>query len=410
MKLIPSLFKQTYFQIIVAFLFAIAMNHLNIGLGLATMISHLFVSGFKILALPIVFLSIISTITGINNTKDLKALNKKVIFYSLLTTVIAAIVALILYKVINPAYGSTSYNNLNTNGINDQIHLQKVQFTYIDYFLSIIPENFFKIFLDNNIIGCIIIAFLISYAINKLEPAKNVLLHNLFSSFFDTLLIVARFILRFLPIAIFGFVRVFLDSLKNYSHALDSIILFLLCVVIANLVQGFIVLPLFLKFKGISPMKTFKAVLPALTLAFFSKSSSATLPTTLSNVQNNLKVSKKLSSFTLPMCTTINMNACAAFIFICITFVSEQNGYHFSYLETGMWLIVAVIGAFGNAGVPMGCYFIATSYLTSLRMPLELMGVILPAYVILDMLETSLNVWSDICITQVINKEYPMED
>jgi Na+/H+-dicarboxylate symporter len=178
----------------------------------------------------------------------------------------------------------------------------------------------------------------------------------------------------------------------------------------ANFIQAFLILPLLMWYKGISPMQTFKGVIPALTLAFFSKSSSATLPTTINCVQNNLNVPKKLSSFTLPICTTINMNACAAFILITVIFVAEVNGYTFSLSEMFIWIFLATGAAIGNAGVPMGCYFMATSYLVSMNIPLHVMGLILPIYTIIDMFETAINVWSDVCITQVINKEYNGEN
>lgn len=129
----------------------------------------------------------------------------------------------------------------------------------------------------------------------------------------------------------------FLHELKGGSE-FYNLLWYFVCIMSANFVQAFLILPLFMWYKGISPIQTLKGVMPALTLAFFSKSSSATLPTTIECVQNKLKVPKKLSSFILPICTTINMNACAAFILITVMFVAEMNGYVFSLSEMLIWI------------------------------------------------------------------------
>ena len=143
----------------------------------------------------------------------------------------------------------------------------------------------------------------------------------------------------------------------------------------------------------------------ALTFAFFSKSSSATLPVALQSIQNNLGVSKKVSNFSMPLCTTINMNACAAFIFLTVTFVAMSSGISFTIWDMVLWIFISTIAAVGNAGVPMGCYFLSSAFLAALGVPLELLGIILPIYSVIDMLETSVNVWSDSCITVVVDKE-----
>ena len=164
-------------------------------------------------------------------------------------------------------------------------------------------------------------------------------------------------------------------------------------------------LPLFLKWKGISPIKTARGMMRALTIAFLSKSSNATLPITIECAQTNLKVSKRVANFSLPLCAVINMNGCAAFILITVLFVSMSHGVIFSMTDMLLWVIIATIAAIGNAGVPMGCYFLASALLTSMGVPLYIMGIILPIYTLIDMVETALNVWSDACVAVVVNEE-----
>jgi len=211
-----------------------------------------------------------------------------------------------------------------------------------------------------------------------------------------------------LPIGIWAFATEFVDYWQQLGpegmKLLKSLLLYLSCVVLANLVQALIVLPLFLKAHRLSPWKTAKAMAPALFFAFWSKSSSATLPLAIECAEDNLKLRPVITRFSLPLCTTINMNACAAFILLTVLFVGTSSGMTFSLTEQITWIFVATLAAVGNAGVPMGCYFLSTALIAGLNLPITLMAIILPFYTLIDMLETAINVWSDACVTQVVDK------
>lgn len=99
------------------------------------------------------------------------------------------------------------------------------------------------------------------------------------------------------------------------------------------------------------------------------------------------------------------MNGCAAFILITTLFVSASNGANFSIIQTLPWILISTLAAIGNAGVPMGCYFLTSALLVGMNMPLHVLGMILPLYTFFDMVETCLNVWSDSCITAIVDKE-----
>ncbi|BET35962.1 MULTISPECIES: dicarboxylate/amino acid:cation symporter [Wolbachia] len=384
-------------------LFAVVAYYLDneVIFEVANLFSDIFISLLKLISLPLVFLSIVSTISGFKDSIEIKVLLKKTLFYTLLTTIIAAFVALSFYLFIDPVRKNFISNTIES--VSDSNH------NYFSYLKSLIPSNFVQVFLENNVIGSILIAFLMGGAIISLSKEKQDILHQIFSALFDTLLRIAQGLLKFIPLAVWSFITCFLYELKGGSE-FHSLFWYFACIMSANFVQAFVILPLLMWHKGISPIQTMKGVMPALTLAFFSKSSSATLPTTIECVQNQLKVPKKLSSFILPICTTVNMNACAAFILITVMFVAEMNGHTFSLSEMFIWIFLATGAAIGNAGVPMGCYFMATSYLVSMNVPLYIMGLIVPIYTIIDMFETAINVWSDICITQIINKEFKTQE
>tara|TARA_A100000171_G_C2136135_1_gene150387 strand:+ start:656 stop:1117 length:462 start_codon:yes stop_codon:yes gene_type:complete len=144
-------------------------------------------------------------------------------------------------------------------------------------------------------------------------------------------------------------------------------------------------------------------MLPALSLDFFSKSSSAALPTTLRCADSHLGLHKKVIGFSFPLCATININGCASFILVTVLFVTGSQGFIFSPFELLGLTLLSIIGAFGNAAVPMGCFFVASAFLAIMGMPLHIMGLIVPVYALIDMLETAIKVWSDICITAVVD-------
>ena len=140
-------------------------------------------------------------------------------------------------------------------------------------------------------------------------------------------------------------------------------------------------------------------------MALFTKSSAATLPVTMRSAEDNLGVRPDVARFVLPICTTINMNGCAAFILVTSLFVMQNGGTVLTLPTMLLWLVIAVISAIGNAGVPMGCYFLTLSLMAGSGSPVGIMGIILPIFTIIDMVETAENVWSDSCVCAIVNKK-----
>jgi Na+/H+-dicarboxylate symporter len=177
-----------------------------------------------------------------------------------------------------------------------------------------------------------------------------------------------------------------------------------------NCLQFLVILPLFLLLRGLNPLKVFKCMLPAVLMAFFTKSSTATLPVTVASAENNLKAKPEVARFVLPICCTINMNGCAAFILVTSLFVMQNGGTVLSWPTILLWVLISVISAVGNAGVPMGCYFLTLSLMSGIGGPVGILGIILPIYAVIDMIETAVNVWSDDCICAIVDKKLTAED
>ena len=218
------------------------------------------------------------------------------------------------------------------------------------------------------------------------------------------LMILTQWLLRWIPLALFGFITTSVESLQS-EKSLLGLGEYFSVIVMANLIQALIVLPLWLKAKGFQPYTMMRALSPALSVAFFSKSSVGTLPLTMDTVEQRLNVSPEVSRFVLPLCTSINMNGCSAFIFTTVVYLMQNAGVDLTPWTLLTWVLIATIAAIGNAGVPMGCFFLSVSLLVSLNVPIALMGLILPFYSLIDMLETALNVWSDCCVVNVVAKD-----
>lgn len=388
--------SNTYFGI--ATLLGILAGYLHSPFlyAIADAVSLIFINLLKLVSLPIIFLSIVSTASGMESMDEIKHLGKKIIKYTLLTTMIAATVALIIFLLIDPVKTIVNPQTVEQTS--------QAQPGYLTYLLKTIPSNIVQPFSENNVIGVLFLAMLLSMASLALPRQNRASLHTFFSSLYAAIMKITTWIVRLMPFAIWSFVALFVKDLKN-GLELESIALYLTCVMAANLIQALIVLPGFLKWHKISPLQTAKGMFPALSVAFFTKSSSAALPMAMKCAEENVKVSRKVASFTLPLCTTINMNACAAFILTTVLFVSMSNGVTYSPIEMVVWIFIATIAAVGNAGVPMGCYFLSSAFLAAMNVPLNILGIILPFYTLIDMLESAINVWSDSCVAVVVNKE-----
>lgn len=385
-------------SILFALFFALIAGYLHNPLVYAAAegVSDIFVNLLKMVSVPIIFLSIVATVSGMDNIQEFKGLGKKVIKYTLFTTVLSATIALLVFVAVDPVKVviHSTENSL----------VQSEEKGYLKYLIEVIPSNVVQPFSESQVISVLFLAILLSLAILSLPDQHRTLLHSFFASLYAAVMKVTAWIVRAIPIGIWAFITLFIKDM-HAGLEIKSLAFYLACVLSANLIQGLIVLPLFLKFKGISPIRLSKGMFPALSLAFFSKSSSATLPLAMRCAEERVGISRKATSFTLPLCTTINMNACAAFILTTVLFVSMSNGMTYTPIEMGLWIFIATIAAVGNAGVPMGCYFLSSAFLAAMNVPLNLLGIILPFYAMIDMLETAINVWSDSCVLAVVDKE-----
>jgi Na+/H+-dicarboxylate symporter len=380
---------------------ASGISQVGFLLEAAGLVAELFIRLLKLVSLPLIFLSVITAITGMESFEEFKTLGSKVLKYTLLTTVIAATVALGLFVGINPVAGQLE-------GAKPP-EFEGDQGGYLSYLLAIIPENIIAPFYDNHVLGVLFLALALALAILSMTEKQRRPLHELFSGFFAAVMTVTAFLMRLMPFGVWSFVTLFMRDLQE-GMPMKGIMLYLLCVVLSNVIQAAIVLPLLLRWKGYSPLNMARGMMPALIVAFFSKSSGVALPMAMKCAEEGLQIQKRVSRFSFPLCVTINMNACAAFILTTVLFVSMSHGVMYSPLELIAWIFIATLAAVGNAGVPMGCYFLSTAFLVSMNVPLNIMGAIFPLYTVIDMLETAINVWSNGCVAAAVDADVRAEE
>jgi Na+/H+-dicarboxylate symporter len=373
-------------------------------LGLATInnivdfIATAFTRMFSFLAVPVIALSLINTLSSLNRGDSGKLIFRYTIFYTILTTILAACVEAALFILIAPAnVPSEMAGTANVEGIAHN--------SYLKYLLDVIPNNIIQPFVSGNVLSILLIAAAVGLGLAALPESRGrTAVKDLLSGLQELFFLLIHYLVLILPVAIVAFTAQLIAQIKA-GIILGGIAQYFTAIIGANLLQFFVILPIILLLSGLNPIRIFKGMLPALAVALFSKSSAATLPVTIASAEDNLNINKKVSRSVLPICTTINMNGCAAFILISSLYLVQNAGILVSLPVIATWVFIATFAAIGNAGVPMGCYFLTISLVSSMGIPVAIMGVILPVYTVIDMIETSLNVWSDSCVANIVNKK-----
>ena len=349
---------------------------------------------FQFIAVPTIALAVITTLAALGSKKETGQIFARAVVYTFLTTVCAAGIGLAIYLWVAP--GNLPAEIIGSGMSNVPQNLGKL--SYYDHILYVIPNNMLQPFLAGNVLSVMLIAAAMGLGLAFMPKTENreALLKTVLG-FQELLFTLIKALLFVLPLGILAFAGQ-LSAQIEAGVIVGALGKYTLVIMASNCVQFFIVLPIFLLARGLNPIDVFKKMSPAVAVALFTKSSAGTLPVTMASAEQNLKVNKAVSRFVLPICTTINMNGCAAFILITSIFVMQNAGFELSMSTMLTWLLVSVLAAVGNAGVPMGCYFLTLSLMSGIGAPIGIMGIILPIYTIIDMVETAENVWSDSCV------------
>ncbi len=369
--------------------------------ALFNFIASSFTRLFQFVAVPTIALAVITTLASLGTKNNAGKIFAHTLTYTLLTTVSAAAVGLILYIVIAPENLPEEVVKMGSVDVPQNLE----SLSYYDHILNVIPSNVLQPFINGNVLSILIIASSVGLALAFMPQSENKeVLVKFFSALQELLFTLIRALIWALPVGIVAFAAQ-LSAQITAGVIVGSLGKYVAVILGGNIIQFFVVLPLFLLARGLNPLKVFRAMSPAVLMALFTKSSAATLPVTMRSAEDNLGVRPDVARFVLPICTTINMNGCAAFILVTSLFVMQNGGTVLTLPTMLLWLVIAVISAIGNAGVPMGCYFLTLSLMAGNGSPVGIMGIILPIFTIIDMVETAENVWSDSCVCAIVNKK-----
>lgn len=360
----------------------------------------LFIRALKMVVIPLVFSSIVTGVLGIGSS-ELGKLGTKTMLYYLSTSFLAILVGLIMVNIIQPGVGADLGFAESVEG------LEAAQDGFGSTLMNIIPTNIFSAFSTGKMLSIIFFALLFGLFLSKIESQGKVL-KSFFDELFEVMMKVTNFIIAFTPYGVFAIVaKVVAEALEKgtLSEIAGRLGLYAMAVVLALGVHALISLPLILKLVGkVSPLAHFKVMLTPLLNAFSTASSSATLPLTMEAVEKKAGVSNKVTSFTLPLGATINMDGTALYECVAAIFIAQAYGVELGVIQQFVVVLTALLASIGAAGIPMAGLVMMSVILSAVGLPLEGVGLILAVDRILDMCRTAVNVWSDSCGAVLIAK------
>lgn len=355
-------------------------------------LGDLFIRLIRMVVVPLVIATIIAGAAGISDTSKLGRVALKTLLIYAITTAISVAVALIFASVIQPGVGL----DLSTEGLKAK---EIVPPPLVDTLLNIVPINPIEAMAKGSMLQIIFFAVMFGFALSALgERAKPVL--NFFEVVGDTMIRVTGTVMRFAPIGVFGLIA-FTVSRHGLSVLLPlgSLILssflatvFFVCVVLLPMVRIFSKIPV---------MKFVKGIFEPWLVAFTTCSSAAALPANLDSTRR-LGATKAISSFSIPLGNTINMNGTAIYMGVCAVFAAEVFGIPMDMTTKLTVVVMGVLAAVGTAGVPGAGLIMTTIVFTQIGIPLEAVALIAGVDRILDMIRTSINVVGDAASAVVV--------
>nr|WP_302597195.1 dicarboxylate/amino acid:cation symporter [uncultured Cellulosilyticum sp.] len=347
-------------------------------------VGTIFLNLMKMVIVPLIFCTLIMSITNVGDMNKLGFLGKRTIIYYLCTTVIAAVIGLSVALIVQPGAGVP----MNTEGfvMNETASLSKM-------IVDIVPSNPFKAFAEGNTLQVVVLAFFVGIAMTILgKKVENV--KNFNNSCVDIIYKIVEMIMKVAPIAVVALIADVVAT--NGLSIFKSLFKLLIVIIIASMLQ-LVVYGVSVKgFGKMNPFKFFKAIMPAQMLSFTTASSAATLPLSMKTAKESLGVSETVANFVLNLGSTINMDGGAIYQASCAIFIAQIYGINLSISQMFIIVITASLASIGAAAIPGTVIVMMTMVLSSVGLPIEAIALIAGIDRILDMITTSVNVSGDI--------------
>ncbi len=357
-------------------------------IGLFDLVAYLFISSLKLIIIPLIFFSIVCGIVSLTDDVPISRLGVKTLSLYVLTTVIAISLGLMFSSLI-------SYESILLENIDNRVSTDNLS-TDTDFF----PNNIFKSLTEGNIIHLLIFSVLIGISAAKVKNKISTFI-KYFNEFNSVINELVKIIISFTPIAVFCILS------KTFStqgiDTLTPLMGYFLTVVFVLLIHFFITFSILLKvFTNLSPMRFFENLKDVIIFTFSTSSSSASIPFTLKASSENYGIDKSISTFSIPLGATINMDGTAIMQGCATFFLASLYGIDLGFSEIITIVITATIASIGTAGIPSAGIIMLTVIFTQIGIPLEGITLLLGVDRLLDMMRTSVNVSGDICISCIV--------
>lgn len=364
--------------------------------GILYVIGQGFIRLMKMLVVPLVFCSLVCGSMAIGDTKKLGTVGVRTLVFYLATTALAVSVALTVGNLINPGVG------LDMSSIQSSAaSVETMEATSLtDTILNIIPDNPINSLASGTMLQVIVFALIVGVILAKMgERAETVA--NFFSQFNDIMMEMTMMIMALAPIGVFCLIsRTFANI--GFS-AFIPLAKYMIGVLLALAIQCFGVYQILLKiFTGLNPIKFIKKFFPVMAFAFSTATSNATIPMSIDTLSKKVGVSKKISSFTIPLGATINMDGTSIMQGVAVVFAAQAFGIHLSPMDYVTVIGTATLASVGTAGVPSVGLVTLTMVFNSVGLPVEAIGLIMGIDRILDMTRTAVNITGDAVCTTIV--------
>lgn len=363
--------------------------------GIFYVIGNGFISLMQMLVVPLVFCSLICGSMAIGDTKKLGKVGIKTMVFYLFTTAVAISVALGIGKIFNPGVG---------------LDMSKVQTaaagaageptSFADTLLNIIPKNPVNSLAEGNMLQIIVFALIVGILLAK-RGEKADTIAKFFSQFNDLMMDMTMAVMKLAPFGVFCLIAKTFSSIG--FDAFVPMLKYMFCVFLALALQCLGVYQILLKiFTGLNPIRFIKKFLPVMGFAFSTATSNATIPLSIDTLHKKMGVSKKISSFTIPLGATINMDGTAIMQGVAVVFVAQAFGIALAPSDYLTVIATATLASVGTAGVPGVGLVTLSMVFNSVGLPVEGIGIIMGIDRILDMTRTAVNITGDAVCTTIV--------
>ena len=371
----------------------------------------IFLNLLKLIAVPLIFISLIKGISGLTNVTRLSRMGLKTVSIYLVTTVLAVTIGLLLVNLIRP--GNTfpeekkaEYQEKFSGSISEKQLLaeEKKEASPLQFLVDIVPENIVRAAGDNgNMLQVIFFAILFGIAIVAIPHRKVVVVKDLFSGLNDVVLKIVDMIMLTAPYGVFALMAALIVDFSGDIDLFAALGMYSLTVIIGLLFIILVIYPTLVRlFAGIDTRGFLKGILPAQLVAFSTSSSAATLPVTKEQVENELGVSEEVSSFVLPIGVTINMDGTSCYQAVAAVFIAQVFGIELSFTQQLTIVLTATLASIGAPGIPGGSIVMLIIVLSSVGLPVEGLALILGIDRPLDMLRTAVNITGDSTVASIV--------